>query len=41
MWRTSGWTRVDGLIAGRRQRHPGLFTARLHLPGTRAAHPAA
>ena len=47
MWRTSSWIGADGLIAGYRQRHPGLFTARLHLPGTRgtagtaAAHPAA
>jgi thiosulfate dehydrogenase [quinone] large subunit len=47
MWRTSGWIGADGLIAGYRQRHPNLFTARLHLPGTRgatgtvAAHPAA
>ena len=47
MWRTSSWIGVDGLIAGYRQRHPNLFTARLHLPGARgaagtaAAHPAA
>ncbi len=47
MWRTSGWIGADGIIAGYRQRHPDLFTARLHLPaargtaGTAAAHPAA
>jgi thiosulfate dehydrogenase [quinone] large subunit len=47
MWRTSSWIGLDGLIAGYRQRHPGLFSGRLHLPGTRgatgtvAAHPAA
>jgi thiosulfate dehydrogenase (quinone) large subunit len=47
MWRTSGWIGVDGLIAGYRQRHPGLLTSRLRLSGTRggagtaAAHPAA
>jgi thiosulfate dehydrogenase (quinone) large subunit len=47
MWRTSSWIGVDGLIAGYRQRHPDLFTARLHFPGARgtagtaAAHLAA
>jgi thiosulfate dehydrogenase [quinone] large subunit len=47
MWRTSSWIGIDGLISGYRQRHPGLFTARLRIPGTRgtagtaAAHPAA
>jgi thiosulfate dehydrogenase [quinone] large subunit len=47
MWRTSSWIGVDGIIAGYRQRHPDLFTTRLHLPGTRgtagtaAANPAA
>src|SRR6202167_2594853 len=47
MWRTSSWIGADGLIAGYRQRHPDLFTTRLHLPGTRgtagtaAADPAA
>jgi thiosulfate dehydrogenase [quinone] large subunit len=47
MWRTASWIGADGLIAGYRQRHPNLFTSRLHLPrergtaGTAAAHPAA
>ena len=47
MWRTSSWIGVDGIIAGYRQRHPDLFTTRLHLPGARgtagtaAANPAA
>jgi thiosulfate dehydrogenase [quinone] large subunit len=52
MWRTSSWIGADGLIAGYRQRHPGLFThftshLRPRLPrergaaGTAAAHPAA
>src|SRR6202167_1423258 len=47
MWRTSSWIGADGIIAGYRQRHPDLFTTRLHLPGTRgtagtaAADPAA
>ena len=47
MWKTASWIGVDGLIAGYRQRHPNLFTAHLHLPGTRgavgtaAAHPVA
>jgi thiosulfate dehydrogenase [quinone] large subunit len=46
MWRTASWIGADGLIAGYRQRHPNLFTSRLHLPrergtaGTAAAHPA-
>jgi len=35
MWRTSSWIGVDGLIAGYRQRHPGLFT--FHIPGQRGA----
>src|SRR6202044_1709639 len=35
MWRTSGWIGIDGLISAYRQRHPSLFTARLHIPGTR------
>lgn len=50
MWRTSSWIGIDGLIAGYRQRHPGLFgrfTSHLHFlqepgaAGTAAAHPAA
>ena len=47
MWRTSSWIGIDGLISAYRQRHPNLFTAHLHLPGTRgvvgtaAAHPVA
>jgi hypothetical protein len=36
MWRTSGWIGVGGLVAGYRQRHPNLLTARPHLCGTRA-----
>src|SRR6202167_4702270 len=47
MWRTASWIGADGLIAGYHQRHPDLFTARLHVPaargaaGTAAARPAA
>ena len=47
MWRTSSWIGLDGLIAGYRQRHPDLFTSRLHVThergvtGTATAHPAA
>jgi hypothetical protein len=47
MWRTSSWIGIDGLISAYRQRHPGLFTAHLRIPGTRgtvgtaAAHPVA
>jgi thiosulfate dehydrogenase [quinone] large subunit len=37
MWRTSSWIGADGLIAAYRQRHPDLFTARLHLPWERGA----
>src|ERR1700691_4353126 len=37
MWRTSSWIGADGLIASYQQRHPNLFTTRLHLPGTRGA----
>ena len=46
MWRTSSWIGADGLISAYRQRHPNLFTSRLHfshkqgLTGTTAAHPA-
>jgi hypothetical protein len=31
MWRTSSWIAIDGLIAGYRQRHPGLFRSSLPL----------
>ena len=47
MWRTASWIGADGLIAGYRQHHAGLFTLHLHIPqkrgaaGTAAAHPAA